>query len=233
VSLVASVAIVAKIIELPFESWFSGRSPVAVFSSPGLVSLMSSLGYISLFALMTLESASLPIPSEVVLPFSGYLVYLGVMNFGLALGVSTVAALVGALVDYYAAFLLGRAFVERFLSGFGIKKSALERAERWFRRRGPLTIFVARFAPLVRSIISLPAGLFKMPLMTFSLYTVLGCGIWNAALIYAGYTAGGLWESVVGSSLSFGVNLLFSAIAAGSAIYLGFYAYALGREWHG
>jgi membrane protein DedA with SNARE-associated domain len=185
---------------------------------------MSSVGYASLFALMTLESASLPIPSEVVLPFAGYLAFLGAMNLWVALAVSTLAALFGALVDYFLALKLGNAFVESFVRRFGMGRKNLETAEKWFRKRGAWTVLGARFVPVVRSVISLPAGLFKMPIASFLLFTAVGCIVWNAVLIYAGYAAGALWQSAVDSSFSLFVNLLLAAFAAVAALYLAYYA---------
>jgi membrane protein DedA with SNARE-associated domain len=235
-AILAFIALGLYLIELsgvlgvPFGGVFQGSSGSSFFSSQRVVSLMSSLGYVSLFALMTLESASLPIPSEVVLPFSGYLVYIGVMNFGAALAISTAAALLGAFIDYYLARILGSAFVERFLRWFRIDHKNLRTAERWFAEKGTWTVFGARFVPLLRSLISLPAGLFRMPLWSFTLFTVIGCVIWNAVLIYAGYAAGSLWESVVGSSFSFFVNVVLAALAAVSALYLIYYGYNRARN---
>ncbi len=226
VALCLSVIQLSGVARIPFIGSLSVASASSFFSSARVVSLMTSLGYISLFALMTFESMGAPIPSEVVLPFSGYLVYLGVMNLGAAVAVSTAAALAGALVDYYLALLLGKVFVEKLLLRFGISPSALGRAEQWFEGKGSWTVFGARFVPLLRSVISLPAGLFKMPLRMFVLLTVLGCVIWNTVLIYAGYAAGGLWESAVGSSSNIIGSLVLLAIVAASALYLFYFAYA-------
>jgi len=204
---------------------FLGSSASSYFSSARVVSLMTSLGYVSLFALMTLESASLPIPSEVVLPFAGYLSFIGLMNVGGALAVSTLAALSGALVDYFLALKLGNAFVESFIRRFGMSHRSLETAEDWFKRRGTWTVFGARFVPVVRSVISLPAGLFRMPLLSFVTFTAVGCIVWNMVLIFAGYTAGALWETAVGNSFSAFVNLVLAAFAVVTALYLVYYVY--------
>ncbi|MDV3244692.1 MAG: DedA family protein [Nitrososphaerales archaeon] len=231
IALCLSIIELADLFEIPFEGLASGASSSSFFSSARVVALMTSLGYVSLFVLMTLESASLPIPSEVVLPFAGYLVYAGVMNFGAALAISTTAALAGALIDYYLALLLGRVFVEGLLRRFGIERGALARAQKWFEGKGAWTVFGARFVPVLRSLISLPAGLFKMPVKSFVLLTVLGCLCWNAVLIYAGFAAGALWDKVVGSSSSLLTSLLLIAIAVASVLYLAFYAYVVWRGW--
>jgi membrane protein DedA with SNARE-associated domain len=228
VVLVISAVELAAGLGLPLAGSVLGTSASSYFSSSRVISLMTSLGYASLFALMTLESASLPIPSEVVLPFAGYLAFLGVMNLWVALAVSTVAALTGAMVDYILALKLGNAFVESFIRRFGLGRGSLETAEDWFRKRGAWTVFGARFVPVVRSVISLPAGLFKMPVPSFLLFTATGCVVWNAVLIYAGFAAGALWQSVVGNSFSLFVNFVLAAFALVAVTYLVYYA--LGRR---
>lgn len=174
---------------------------------------------------MTLESASLPIPSEIVLPLAGYLVHLGLMNLELAIAIGTVAGLVGALIDYHVAKLLGRAFVGRFLQRFGIRPEILQRAEGWFQGKGSWIILTARFVPLLRSAISFPAGLFEMRLTTFSIMTAVGCLGWSAVLVYAGYVAGGLWTDVIAWSSAFISTAVVVAAALASALYLGYYTY--------
>ncbi|HYC27035.1 MAG TPA: DedA family protein, partial [Nitrososphaerales archaeon] len=126
------------VIELPFGEFFAALSGSLV-SASSLGTFMSNYGYLSLFVLMAIESASLPIPSEVVLPFAGFLVYAGTMNFWVAVGVSTLASLVGALIDYYLAIKLGRPFVVDLLKLFRLHKGALDRAEKWFERSGQWT----------------------------------------------------------------------------------------------
>jgi len=236
-ALLAAAVLLVCVVELaaglgaPIGGSLLGPSASSFFSSQRVVSLMTSLGYVSLFALMTLESASVPIPSEVVLPFAGYLTFLGVMNLGVALAVATVAALVGALVDYFLALKLGNAFVERLIRRFGLGRGSLEKAEDWFSRRGAWTVFGARFVPLVRSLISLPAGLFRMPLLPFVLYTACGCVVWNLVLIYAGFAAGALWQTTVGNSFSLFTNLVLAVLAVISALCLVYYGYGRWKGW--
>jgi membrane protein DedA with SNARE-associated domain len=230
IALVALVVLGVSVVELAaglglLGGGLLGSSASSYFSSAQVVSLMTSLGYVSLFALMTLESASLPIPSEVVLPFAGYLAFIGVMNLWVALAVSTAAALMGALIDYFLALKLGNVFVERFIRRLGMSHHSLETAEEWFRKRGAWTVFGARFVPVLRSVISLPAGLFRMPVWSFVLFTVGGCIVWNSVLIYAGFAAGSLWQTVVGNSFSSFVNLVLVAFAGLAVLYLAYYAY--------
>ena len=185
-------------------------------------------GYASLFTLMALESASLPIPSEVVLPLAGYFVRQGVLDFWLAVIVSTVASLAGALVDYFLAIWLGRPFVIGLLRVFRIHRDALDRAEAWFSRSAQWTVFAARFVPGLRTVISLPAGLFEMNLARFVIMTVAGCFAWSVVLVYAGFLAGSASTSTFASSPTV-IQGLSAVVAAVSAIYVAYYLYAISR----
>ena len=213
----------ASVVELPFGSWFSSLAG-SVLSSATLNDFMAKYGYASVFALMALESASLPIPSEVVLPLAGYFVHIGTMDFWLAVGVSTVASLVGALADYFLAKWLGRPFVVGLLNLFRLHKSALDRAEAWFDRSAQWTVFVARFIPGLRTVISLPAGLFEMSLTRFVLMTAAGCLAWSVVLVYAGVLAGSVSGSTFSTSPTV-IDGLSALIAAVSAAYVVYYAY--------
>jgi membrane protein DedA with SNARE-associated domain len=211
------------LIQLPI-GWLTGISG-SILSSQTLINFISQYGYASLFALMALESASLPIPSEVVLPLAGYFVRLGVLNFWAAVGVSTAASILGALVDYFLAKWLGRPFAVGLLRAFRLHRDALDRAEAWFSRSAQWTVFIARFIPGLRTIISLPAGLFEMNLLRFVIMTLAGCFAWSVILVYAGVLAGSATGGNLGSSPEVidGISTIFAVVAAG---YIGFYAYS-------
>jgi membrane protein DedA with SNARE-associated domain len=221
--LVVGLLQATDVVELPFGAWFSGLTG-SVLSAASLNDFMTKYGYASLFALMALESASLPIPSEVVLPFAGYLVYLGTLNFWAAVAVSTAASLTGALLDYYLAAWLGRPFVVELLKAFRLHRTALDRAEGWFAKSGQWTVFAARFVPGLRTVISLPAGLFRMRIGSFVLMTVAGCFAWSVVLVYAGLVSGPAWSSAFTSSTMV-IDDLSGLVAAVSAAYIAYYSY--------
>jgi membrane protein DedA with SNARE-associated domain len=227
VVLVVGLMEALDIVEIPFGSFFSWLSG-SILSSGTLNSFMTSYGYASVFALMALESASVPIPSEVVLPLAGYFVYLGTMNFWAAVVVSTIASLVGALVDYFLAIWLGRPFVIGALRLFRLHRDALDRAEAWFDRSAQWTVFVARFIPGLRTVISLPAGLFEMDLPRFVVMTVTGCFLWSCILIYAGFLAGSASTSTFTSSPAV-IDGLSGLVAAVSGAYV-VYFFLFGRK---
>ena len=216
------------LIELPFGSWFSWLSG-SVLSSSTLNGFMSRYGYASVFALMALESASLPIPSEIVLPLAGYFVSTNVLNYWAVVAASTVASLGGALVDYYLAMWLGRPFVVGLLGFFKLRRSELDRAEAWFSRSAQWTVFAARFVPGLRTVISLPAGLFEMNISRFILMTAAGCFVWSAILVYAGVLAGSPSTTTFATSSTV-VDGLSGLVAAMSAAYIVYYVYAERRS---
>ena len=216
------------LVELPLGTWFSWLSG-SVLSSATLNSFMSRYGYASIFALMALESASLPVPSEVVLPLAGYFVGINQLSFWAVVAVSTVASLTGALVDYYLAKWLGRPFVVGILNLFRLHKNALDRAEAWFGKSAQWTVFAARFVPGLRTVISLPAGLFEMNLGRFVLMTVAGCFVWSVVLVYAGVLAGSPSATTFATSTTV-IDGLSGVVAAMSALYVAYYVFATRRS---
>ncbi len=155
-----------------------------------VVSKMGSLGYGGIFFLMFLESSFFPFPSEVVMPPAGYLASKGEMNLLLAILAGTTGSLAGALFNYYLAMCLGRPFLERYGRYFFLSKQKLEKLEEFFDRHGAISTFVGRLLPGVRQYISLPAGLSRMNIWIFSLFTSLGAGIWVSVLALIGYFVG-------------------------------------------
>jgi membrane protein DedA with SNARE-associated domain len=153
---------------------------------------MANLNYFTIALLMTIESTFIPLPSEAVIPFAAYKAGQGDLNIFLVVLAGTAGALLGAMINYGLAYFLGRPLVYRFadskLGGlFLLSKEKIQHAEDYFIRNGKTSTFIGRLVPAVRQLISIPAGLAKMNLRDFILYTVLGAGIWNIILALIGY----------------------------------------------
>ena len=155
-----------------------------------IVDTVGSLGYIGIFIMMFLESSFFPFPSEVVMIPAGYLAYKGEMNIYIAIVVGIFGSLAGALFNYYLAVKFGRKFLIKYGKYFFIKEETIVRMEVFFKNHGHISTFSGRLIPVVRQYISLPAGLARMNLFIFSLYTSLGAGIWVAILAILGYYLG-------------------------------------------
>lgn len=155
-----------------------------------IVKTVGDLGYIGIFVMMFLESSFFPFPSEVVMIPAGYLAYKGEMNLALAIICGIGGSLAGALFNYYLAIRFGRAFLARYGKYVLVKEQTLEKMEDFFAKHGHISTFSGRLIPAVRQYISLPAGLARMDLLKFSIYTSLGAGIWVAILALLGYYIG-------------------------------------------
>lgn len=158
--------------------------------------VMDVLGYLGLFLLLVLENLFPPIPSEVVLPLAGFLVGTGDFGFVGAVLSSTAGAVVGALILYALGRYGGRPLVLRYGKFLRVDAAALDRAEGWFRRYGDAVVLGARIVPLARSIVSIPAGTSRMPIVRFTVLTTIGSAIWNTALVGMGYSLGANWGAV-------------------------------------
>ena len=160
-----------------------------------VISVISQAGYSGILVLMAIESACIPLPSEVIMPFSGYLVFTG--RFEL-LWVATVGALgcnLGALVAYEIGYYGGRPLVERYGSYILLSKRELDWADHFFTRFGDVTVFVSRLLPVIRTFIALPAGVARMPRLRFHIYTFLGSWPWCLGLAWIGVKLGEKWDS--------------------------------------
>ncbi len=152
--------------------------------------IVLSMGYPGLFVLIMLESTLVPIPSELVMPFAGYLAHTGEFSLPVILVINSVAALVGSGLCYWIGAAGGKPLVVKYGKFIGVRKKDIERTETYFARHGKATILIGRFLPVVRHIISIPAGLARMPLPPFFLQTFIGATIWGAVLILIGYQYG-------------------------------------------
>ncbi len=153
-------------------------------------------GYPGVFILMALESACVPIPSEIVLPFAGWLVYDGQFDMVLAALAGTFGCLAGSLFAYVVGLYGGRRLVLRYGKYVLLSEKSLDTAERWFSKYGDSVVFFSRLLPIIRTFISLPAGMAKMNLVRFSILTFAGSLPWCFALTYVGYALGPNWESI-------------------------------------
>lgn len=155
-----------------------------------LVDLIFDWGYIGIFILMSIESSFIPFPSEIVLIPAGYLASQGEMNMAMIMASALGGSLVGAFVNYYLAFILGRKFLYRYGKYFFISEVTMAKMEAYFEKHGAISTFIGRLIPGIRQLISIPAGLSKMPLGKFTIYTALGAGIWANILVLLGYMIG-------------------------------------------
>ena len=160
--------------------------------------MIQASGYPGVALLMFAENLFPPIPSEVILPLAGFLVYQGELRFVPALVVATVGSLAGALVLYALGRWGGRTLVLRYGRLLRVRESDLDRADAWFDRYGEAVVLLGRMVPGVRSLVSIPAGLAEMPVKRFVVLTVLGSGAWNTLLIGAGWQLGENWSRLSG-----------------------------------
>ena len=156
-----------------------------------IVETVGSLGYLGIFLMMFLESSFFPFPSEVVMIPAGYLAYKGEMNMFIAIAVGILGSLAGALFNYYLAVKFGRKFLIKYGKYFFIKEPTIVKMEEFFKSHGHISTFSGRLIPAVRQYISFPAGLARMNLFVFCIYTSLGAGIWVIILTLLGYFLGG------------------------------------------
>lgn len=167
---------------------------------------INSWGYFALAFLMLLENACIPIPSELILGFGGYLIFLGKMSFSGALFWGMVGGLIGSVFAYYIGEYGGRPFVDRYGKYFFVKRSHVDTAQRWFDKYGVSAVFFSRMLPVVRTFISLPAGFAGVPMPRFLFYTILGSLPWTALILYIGMALGENWQVMrtIGHEISIG-----------------------------
>ena len=161
-----------------------------------VISFISGLGYPGIFLLMILESALIPIPSEIIMPFSGFLVSNGTFDPISVVLAGTFGNLVGSILTYYLGIKAGRAFILKYGKYILFKKSHLEFTEELFEKYGDKISFFCRLLPAVRTYISLPCGVGKANFVKFSIYTFLGSLIWNSMLTYVGILFGNNWKNI-------------------------------------
>ncbi|MDD5456312.1 MAG: DedA family protein [Candidatus Margulisbacteria bacterium] len=170
---------------------------ITEFLAGYITAFISATGYLSVFMLMVMESMVLPVPSEAVMPFAGFLIATGQFSFSLVLIISTLGSITGSLVSYFIGAYGGKPFLNKFGRFFLLNNHDLEVTEKFFQKYGQPTIFFTRFIPVIRHLISLPAGYARMNIFRFSIYTILGASCWNMFLAVCGFYLKQNWEEVM------------------------------------
>lgn len=189
-----------------------------------LQDIVARLGYPGVFILVTLESTLVPIPSELVFPFAGFLASKGVFSLPVLLFINSAGAMLGSGIGYWIGAAGGKPLLLKYGKYLLIRKHDIEKTQQWFERHGKATIFFARLVPVVRHIISLPAGVARMPLRAFFTQTFLGATLWGSFLILLGYYLGEHWEAVANNikrfDLVFGVLIVVAVLLVAVRIYI-------------
>jgi len=164
------------------------------FLLPYVTGIISAIGYPGVALLMAIESACIPLPSEIIMPFAGYVVYQGKMNLLLAATAGAIGCNLGSVVAYWIGAYGGRPLVEKFGRYVLMSRRDLDRVDHYFQKYGSITVLIGRLLPVVRTFIALPAGIARMPQLRFHIYTFIGSWPWCFALAYAGMKAGESWD---------------------------------------
>jgi membrane protein DedA with SNARE-associated domain len=159
--------------------------------------VIDAIGYVGVFLLMTAESMVLPVPSEAVMPFAGFTIAEGTLSWAGVIVTATLGSIVGSLIGYAIGRFGGKPFVTRFGRYLLLDARDLESTDRFFQRRGNVTILVSRFIPIIRHLISIPAGMGSMPLLPFCVFTIIGAGLWNSFLAGCGFLLRKNWATVL------------------------------------
>lgn len=179
-----------------------------------IIQLISSTGYLGVFILMTLDSAFVPIPSEITMPFAGFLAGRGELNFFLIVLTGTLASLVGSIIGYYIGFFLEETVLLNLIRKYGklllLTEHDYHTSKKWFDKYGDKIVLIGRLIPGVRTFISIPAGMFEMPMKKFIIYTTIGSVIWCVFLTYVGFSAGQNWAFLepIFKKLEIGIGIL-------------------------
>jgi len=190
---------------------------ITEFLAQYITKFMESAGYIAVYITMVMESMVFPIPSEAVMPFAGFLVAERKFSMVLVIIIGTLGSITGSLISYAIGYFGEVEFLKKHGKFFLIDMDELKAAERFFGKYGDITIFVSRFIPVVRHLISLPAGFARMNLTKFIIFTVLGAGLWNSFLAYVGFALKSNWELVMKYSKIFDIAVV--VLLLGLAIY--------------
>lgn len=178
-----------SVIGFMFATLITLASIIDIFSDSyaTIAQLISVHGYLAIFGLMLIEGSSLPVPSEIVLTAGGYFAAKGVLNVFFVFVASLLGSIGGLIIDYAIGYYIGKDVVYKHLKLFRVKKESLDAFDAWFARNGVAAVFFSRLVPVIRTVMSLPAGFAKMPLKRFFFYSITGTAIWDAVLVAFGY----------------------------------------------
>ena len=186
--------------------------------------VVATLGYPGLFLLVVLESTLVPVPSTLVFPFAGFLAAKGVFSLPLVLIINSVGALVGSGIGYWVGAAGGKPLLLKYGKYLLIRRKDIERTEQWFANHGKATVLIARFVPVVRHIISMPAGIARMRLVPFFVQTFIGSTLWGGFLILLGYYMGEHWDTVANKikrfDLVIGVTIVVAVLVIAVRFFL-------------
>ncbi|MDU2620195.1 MAG: DedA family protein [Dialister sp.] len=191
-----------------------------------IIDFLTEWGYTALFITMALENMNIPIPSEIILGFAGFLVSQQIFSFWPTILVGTIAGLTGSLLSYYIGLKGGREFMLRHTAKGGLGAKKLVAAKNWFETYGGIAIFTGRLLPGIRTFISLPAGISRYPLSPFILYTILGTIPWTILLVYLGDMLGENWTLL----LAYKIEIAIISFIAAGIIAVIFYFYQKQRS---
>jgi membrane protein DedA with SNARE-associated domain len=184
-----------------------------------ITNLFGSLGYAGILVCMGLESACIPLPSEVIMPLAGLLVAQGHFNLWLAALAGALGEVVGGLAAHRVGLTGGRAFIERYGRWILLSMKDLDRADRWFKKYGQTAIFTGRFLPIVRTFISLPAGIARMPVVPFAALTFAGAFPWCLALAWLGMKFGKVWLNPDIKKYFHGADIVIAVLVLAAGVY--------------
>ena len=178
-----------------------------------IIYVLGKLGYAGIFGFMFLEGACIPVPSEVILPFGGFLVNKGELNFIIAVTAGTCGATLGSILMYLMGKYGGRPLVEKYMNTLHLSKSKLEKSDRFFQKYGEKVVFFSQMIPIVRTFISLPTGISRMKFKKFVVYTLLGTVVWAFVLVSAGFVMGKNWAVIRSWFHVFDIIIIIGIIA--------------------
>ena len=190
------------------------------FVTNTIIQVVSATGYVGLFLLMVAESCGAPASSTIIMPFSGFLVAIGRMNFWVAVTVGTLANLTGSILIYFISLKGGRPLLKKYGRYILIAHQDLDKSDKWFAKYGEIAVFFSRLLPVIRTAISFPAGVAKMNFKKFIVFSFLGALIWNIVLVFLGIKLQNNWEVVRKVVSSFGgVIIIFIFLIIGLYIW--------------